>query len=856
VISLPQAAVSLRIARRDAWRHKVRSVLVISMVALPVLGLTTADVLARTMQLSPSQRVTREIGQASAGFQILGGKVTQGVDAYQGASSSAYSGASIVPGTPRYDAILAKARALLPANARLVELESDSDEVGARGSLVSSAVFGLDLADPLTAGISERVAGRPAAIASEVAISPSLAGRLGVGIGDQVTVGGAVRKVVGLYRDPAALRAASAWESPADVSMPSGGTPLYLVASSQPVTWAQVLQLNAIGVSVTSRYAVTHPPQHTAYDSGSTNRAETIGIATVAVGLAILEVVLLAGAAFAVGARRQRRDLALLAAAGGDAGHVRAVVVAGGIVLGLTGAIVGVAGGIASAGLLLSPFQRLANSQAGPFDLHPLELLAVAVLGIITGILASVLPARAAARDDVVAALTGRRGTVSTARRVPQLGLAMIVVGAFVAAYAAHPPVRFTLILVGAVISELGFVVCAPALVGLVGRYARYLPLAPRLALRDASRHRGRTGPAVAAIMAAVAGSIAISTYVVSEVASERANYQPQARIGQTLLDLYAPRPQAMAKAVAMADGVARRDLNATGLLALPTLECNTGTCHSADLSVGSGLAQLKTPTSIAVGGASLLAALTGRNDPGAVSALAAGKLVVFTPALIHGGRVGLELQNPKTDSQVSVDAYAVDAGSHSAATGAIMGPALAAQLHRTVTTARYLVTTSRLPSQAQQDKANAALSAASTNSASVSLVVERGYHPQRWGYGLLALAAAAVVVTLGATGITTGLSVAESRPDLATLMAVGGAPRTRRAFIANQAGVVALLGTVTGVVSGLVPAYGILKARPGFPFVLPWDTIAVVVVVVPILAMLATAFCISPRVRLDRRAT
>jgi putative ABC transport system permease protein len=855
VITLPQAAVSLRIARRDAWRHKVRSVLVISMVALPVLGLTTADVLARTMQLSPSQRVTREIGQASAGLQILGGTVTQGVDAYQGASSSGYSGAQIAPGMPRYDAILAKARALLPTGARIVELASDSDEVGARGRLVSSVVFGLDLADPLTAGIAERVAGRPAAIASEVAISPSLAGRLGVGIGDRVAIGGTDRTVVGFYRNPGALSNPSAWELPADVSQRSADTPLYLVASSQPVIWAQVLQFNAIGVSVTSRYAITHPPQHTAYDSGSTDNAETIGIATVAVGLAILEVVLLAGAAFAVGARRQRRDLALLAAAGGDAGHVRAVVVAGGIVLGLTGAIVGVAGGIASAGLLLSPFQRLANSQAGPFDLHPVELLAVAVLGIITGILASVLPARAAARDDVVAALTGRRGTVSTARRVPQVGLAMIVVGAFVAAYAAHPPVRFTLILFGAVISELGFVICAPALVGLVGRYARYLPLAPRLALRDASRHRGRTGPAVAAIMAAVAGSIAISTYVVSEVASERANYQPQARIGQTLLDVYAPRPQARAKALAMAAGVARRDLNATGLLALPTLECNTDTCHSADLNLGD-LPQLKTPTSVAVGGASLLAALTGRNDPVAASALAAGKLVVFTPSLIHSGQVGLELQTLNGDSQVSVDAYPVDVGSHSAATGAIMGPALAAQLHRTVTTARYLVTTSRLPSQAQQDKANAALSAASTSSASVSLVVERGYHPQRWGYGLLALAAAAVVVTLGATGITTGLSVAESRPDLATLMAVGGGPRTRRAFVANQAGVVALLGTITGVVSGLVPAYGILKARPGFPFVLPWETIAVVVVAVPILAMLATALCISPRVRLDRRAT
>jgi putative ABC transport system permease protein len=855
VISLSQAAVPLRIARRDAWRHKGRSVLVVLMVALPVLGLTTADVLARTMQLDPSQRVTREIGQATAEFQILGGHVTQGADAELGTDSS---GQLLTFGSAKYADALTSVDALLPAGARTIERVTNSGDVGANDRLVASAFFGVDLADPITTGIADRVAGRAPANTSQVALSPALAGRLGVKIGSQVTIGTAVRTVVGLYRDPSAWKDDSAWELPAVVPEPSGQTPSYLVSASQPITWAQVQQFNAIGASVTSKYVVAHPPAHTAYVAPTSDRAETIGIATVAVGLAILEVVLLAGAAFAVGARRQRRDLALLAAAGGDAGHVRAVVVAGGVVLGLTGAVVGVLGGIATAALVMSPFQRFADNQAGPFDLRPVELIAVAVLGIVTGILASVLPARAAARDDVVAALTGRRGTVATARRVPQIGLAMVVIGAFVAAYAAHPPTRFTLILVGAVVSELGFVICAPALVGLVGRLAKFLPLAPRLALRDAARHRGRTGPAVAAIMAAVAGSIAISTYVVSEVSQERSNYDPQARIGQTLIQIYAPRPQTRAAELASATSIVQHDLGASGLLALPTMECSTGKCRSADLGYAPNLRAAKIPSSIAVGGAALLSALTDRSDPAAAAALAAGKVVVFTPSLVTEGRVAIELQNGNTQISKSVDAYAVDVGSTSAATGAIMSPAAALRLGRAVVTSTYIVTTSTTPSQTQEDRANAAFGAETGRSSAVpvNLIVERGYHPQRWGYGLLALAAAAALVTLGATGITTGLSAAESRPDLATLMAVGGAPRTRRAFVANQAGVVALLGTATGVVSGLVPAYGILRARPGFPFVLPWESIGVVVVAVPLLAMLATALLISPRTRLDRRAT
>ena len=64
-------------------------------------------------------------------------------------------------------------------------------------------------------------------------------------------------------------------------------------------------------------------------------------------GFGLLEVVLLAGTAFAVGARRQVRTLGLVAASGGDAKQVRNIVLAQGVVLGALGGIAGVALGIA-----------------------------------------------------------------------------------------------------------------------------------------------------------------------------------------------------------------------------------------------------------------------------------------------------------------------------------------------------------------------------------------------------------------------------------------------------------------------------------------------------------------------------
>ena len=73
----------------------------------------------------------------------------------------------------------------------------------------------------------------------------------------------------------------------------------------------------------------------------------------------------------------------------------------------------------------------------------------------------------------------------------------------------------------GSIIGELGLVLCTPALVGLIARIGRILPLAPRIALRDAARNRAAAAPAISAVMAAVAGSVALGLYLDSDRACE-----------------------------------------------------------------------------------------------------------------------------------------------------------------------------------------------------------------------------------------------------------------------------------------------------------------------------------------------
>ena len=84
-------------------------------------------------------------------------------------------------------------------------------------------------------------------------------------------------------------------------------------------------------------------------DVGTDNTAIYAVLALIGV-MALLEVVLLAGPAFAVGARRQSRSLALIAANGGTPSQSRRVVLGTAVVIGAVAGIVGARSASASVG--------------------------------------------------------------------------------------------------------------------------------------------------------------------------------------------------------------------------------------------------------------------------------------------------------------------------------------------------------------------------------------------------------------------------------------------------------------------------------------------------------------------------
>ena len=131
-------------------------------------------------------------------------------------------------------------------------------------------------------------------------------------------------------------------------------------------------------------------------------------LAAVIVGLGLLEVVLLAGTAFAVGARRQTRALGLVAATGGSARDVRRIVLAQGLVLGALGAAGGVAVGalLAVAGRPL--WESFEGAELAGWRFGPWEVAGAALVGLLSGLAAAIVPALGAGRMRTVDALAGR----------------------------------------------------------------------------------------------------------------------------------------------------------------------------------------------------------------------------------------------------------------------------------------------------------------------------------------------------------------------------------------------------------------------------------------------------------------
>ncbi|SBV27302.1 ABC transporter permease [Micromonospora krabiensis] len=889
---------ALRIARREARRARGRTALVLAMITLPVLALSFLAASYDMAKLTREERIDRQLGAADAVLRWTG-DVPVVQDRW---GESWYTQGGATGPTPGRPVTTAEVEALLGPGARAVNdplLTSVTFRVGDRDASVPART--LDLGDPLARGTGRLLAGRAPAAPDEIAASPAALRRLDVRLDGTVTTvdGSATLRVVGLVEFPDDLGPLVVRHpSTASATGPDEGT-TWLVDLPGGVHDDLVRRLNDRGILVSTRAGEDDQAGPHLWPAGDRpTDVNDLGTGVLVGGLGLLEVVLLVGPAFAVGVRRRRRDLALVAVAGGDAAQLRRVVLADGVVLGCVGAVTGVVLGVAAAFAARPLVEQYANgARYGGYRCWPAALVVIAGIAVLAGVLAALAPAWSAARQDVVAGLSGRRSPPRHRHRWLALGLTLAVGGAGIAALGATRPTP-VVILAGLILGELGLVFCTPTLIGLLARVGRTLPLAPRIALRDASRNRAAAAPAISAVMAAVAGSVALGAYLASDQARAAAAYQPTLPSGNVLVSQLEPnRP---APSLAQVTEAARDHLDARAVAAVAEATCDParGPATICDvsplpppeqvcpwrasdvLSAGQRRQARADPrceqrfgdyygpyVQVLVDDGSALPILTGATPGEAAAAAAtlrAGGVVVTDARQVRDGRVavavdrGDDVDRPpaRTVSVLAGYALPVDIGPDRL----VLSPATADRLGLGRVTTAWAVATPTTPDRTRINAFTRALRPSGT----VAVTTEPDRPPDRDGPLPLLLAAAAGLITVGAAGIATGLAAAEGRADLSTLAAVGASPGVRRMLSLCQAGVIAGLGSALGIVAGLGTAALVLfstnrqyadswPVQEPYPLVVPWTALGVLALV-PLVTMLGAGLFTRSRLPVERR--
>ncbi|MFE4633021.1 FtsX-like permease family protein [Streptomyces sp. NPDC056773] len=870
---------AIRIARRDAWRSKGRSALVLAMIALPIVGVSAVDLTVRSSQLSPEQRMERVLGTADAKIRDshMGGPLYQSPDAQSYAPAGGYE--NYDPGKGGRDE--APAAPQLPAGSQSVKDSVSYGKVRTRHGILDAELREVDPTSPLVKGLWTLERGRLPKAAGEILATTAFLEESGYFLGSSVTPRESKTsyKIVGVYELPDSLNSAQLLAPPGTLLAPldrelkaAGGMGLnpqdeYLVkVGGDGFTWNMVKETNAKQhLIVESRAVLLNPPADSEvplykeqpkdnWRHGSMIGPTELAIVSTVVGLAMLEICLLAGPAFAVGARRSRRQLGLVGANGGDRRHIRAIVLSGGLVIGIAAAVSGTALGIVLTLGLQPVLEGVIGQRFGHFDVRPLELLAIGLLAVLTGLLAAIVPAVNASRQTVLASLTGRRGVRRANRVLPVIGLLAIAGGAGIALFGTVSKMGATVVAGGSAIAELGVVALTPTLVGLFGRAGRWLPLSPRLALRDAVRNRGRTAPAVAAVLAAVAGTVAVATYQHSKEIQARSEYVASLPFGTGVIeshefsgyrDVPAMRDTLNKELpVAVRADVERTfvgkpgcapygdspDCGRTEIVIPKEQRCPLYGAENGPSSFT--LAQRKelrndwrcqegrfgVANSMVVADEKLLSVLAVE-DPGAVVALKAGKAVSFKKQNVHDGKVTVRLitgqgepvpgaapDEPAAGQDKVIAAYQLPDSAQGYGLELVLPAAAAKSAGITSAPFGSYFTLDGGASSEQRQRLDGALDKLGLDT---TVRIEKGYEGDD-SLPMLVLTVFAGLVTIGAAGIATGLAQADAEGDLKTLAAVGAPPRVRRTLSGFQCGVVAFMGVVLGSAAGILPAVGL----------------------------------------------
>ncbi|WP_375407252.1 hypothetical protein [uncultured Amnibacterium sp.] len=885
-------AVALRIARRSALASWGRSLLIVTLIAVPIIGLSAGAVVLPSLQSTLEERIQGNLGHAQAKLTVVdntGRAIQQGREGGYSFDESKPDGKDLPTVDPR---------TVLPAGTRTIAVTTGAATFATPKGETSLVTVTGETWDPsLDGGPYELLSGRRPTADDEVLLSPAALSRLGADVGGTVEMlqpTARTLRVVGTSRDRSL---------PTSTQSVFGAESLLPVAESVPDTfyvptarigWPVIEKLNAeAGTTVLSRTAVVQPSAYAQrYDGfGSSFWDVNFGtslVVAMALAFAVLEVALLAGSAFLVGARLQQRSLATVASVGADRSVLRRIVTANGVVLGGVGGVAGVGLGIVGAVVFMRVTDDGAWTRYPGLHLWWPLLIGIAVFGVVVGWIAALVPARAASRFDIVRALRGARTPQKVGKR-PVVGVVLLIAGivltllggvALVAAQKLIGPSgtlpqigAAALLCGGPVLAQLGVLLCSGLMLRGVSSLLRRAPLAARLAARDTSRNLGRAVPAVASVMTTVfiaafvmciANSASIMgavTYywtlakpgsAVSYISSDDPTSTTADRWSTVLRhDLPVDRMQVIGQTLQGTDDPtpSNRHRDALAVVRVKDSICPEPSFTASDTRCGpysaTGGTSYSSQYPLVVGDESALALLLGHApSTQAVTTLRDGGVVALRTGLVHGSRVQLDWFTPKqlangVESATPVRSKAipavVDLPTHAVQDALFTTTSTARSLHLTVRPDRVLLDFTKPPTDAELDTANTAIAAlANDPSLGRTVYIETG--PQDYGgqiAWLILLACLVIAICAGATAIA--LARVDARADDMTLASLGASPRVRKSVASVQALIICGVGAVIGTALGLLPAVAVGIAAHSLPFAPPPLQLTLMAVGIPV---------------------
>lgn len=786
-----------RVASRSARRNIRRSLLVVAMVALPVALMTASATIARTIVGSPEDDVVATMGSADLA-----------VDVGRGFNTDRLS-------------------KRLPPGSQALTLHTADIALVRQGEFLNSTLVEPDegLDSPVLAGLYELSSGHAPTRPEEAAVNERLLEVSRAEIGDEIEVGAHRLTVTGtvLAReldDPLAIVGSGTlvggeWYGRVLIDLPEG----------VPMDSAAQRLGNHGGYITRDEVAAFAARDATTWDL----------LSLVGGVLALFGTGLIAAAAFVVGARRQLRELGLVGAMGGEPRHVRAIVWLGGTTLGLLGGVLGSISGVAIAFAVHPLLDRFIGRLVGPVEVNPLVVGAAILVSTLAATIAALAPARAAGKLSVMAALAGRTAPPRPPGRVAAIGLVALTMGAMLTAWATLRDAG-GMLAAGLVAMLVGILFAIPLLVAVIGRVTNGLPTTVRLAARDAARHGRRTGAAVAAAVIMLAVPVAVSAYMLGEETFERRSprlFDNQLLIGMSGDEATSAHEVAAAFKDALPDASVVPLIRAVRSRSAEIQEGSVyvGVVAPGELGGGTTAAETITGWPLFVGDAKTLDAMGAE---GGSQALKDGGAVVLGGYVPKNGFIRVRL--PKSgQTRRKVPAIAVDSPAYFNETipKILISPKTASHLGLEQQVSHHLFSAHR---PVTRDDVVQARKIAERHPG-VFVNSNEDYLP-KYALGRAASTAATVPLALAILAVAVALVASESRRSHQILVAVGAGPIAHRKIVAATSGLLALITAVLAVPAGMLPTVVVqIASQAGRPVVVPWTTIAIVVLVTPVLS-------------------